>query len=517
MPKKPDPGPSTPSLAYEVMAPKWDKINTLLGGTSTMRAAGRRYLPQHEEESDNAWKHRLDTTTLLNILQMTVDSWVGRPFSEPIQIGEDVPSEITDLIDNIDLQGNNLETFCRAWFKDGLAKGFSHVYVDFSRPVDPADGLPRTLADDRTEKLRPYFVHIIPENVLFAHAEVVDGVERLTHIRIAEQHIVQSGWTESVVNRIRVIEPGNGRVFEEKVDPRTRKVTWQLVDSYSYDLPFIPLQTFYADRQGFMTSKPPLEDLADLNIRHWQSTSDQITVLTVARFPILGVSGAISDDKLTVGPHQWLHCPDPAGRFYYVEHSGKAIQTGRQDLLDLEEVMAEYGATFLKKRPGGASATARALDTAEVTSPLQDVAIRFQAAMWGALGFLGKWLKIDDIGTIRINTDFDFGDFSAPAVVALTQGRQPLNGSTPDISRHTYVKELHRMGVLGEDFDADVNDKELKVEQTALQATALANQKATLTMQQELAPAPPPEAKPVDPANPAEPKAKPTEKGAPPK
>lgn len=501
MAKKDDLGPATPSLTYQVMSPKWDKLNTVMGGTETMRAAGKQYTPQHEEESDMAWKHRVDTTTLLNILLITVESWVGRPFSEPIQIGDDVPPELIELFKNIDLQGNNLETFCRDWFREGLSKGFAHVLVDFTRP-EPLEGdQPRTLADDRADNLRPYFIKVSPETLIFANAEVINGVERLTHVRIAEQHVIMNGWGQSIVNRIRVIEPGMGRVFEEFLDPKTKKISWKLIETYPYDLPYIPITTFYADRQGFMLSKPPLEDLADLNIRHWQSTSDQIAVLTVARFPILGVSGAISDDKLTVGPHQWLHCPDPAGRFYYVEHTGKAIAAGRQDLLDLEEVMSSYGATFLQKRPGGASATARALDTAEVTSPLQDMAIRFQAALWGALQMLADWLKMEDYGTIRINTDFDFGDFSLPAIQGLQAARQPLNGSTPDISRDTFTKELHRMGVLGEDFDAEENDKQLATEQAALNALKMSQAKQTMQMQAEFAPKPEPTPAPGDPAN----------------
>jgi hypothetical protein len=119
---------------------------------------------------------------------------------------------------------------------------------------------------------------------------------------------------------------------------------------YTYDLPFIPLVTFYADRQGSWSasrrSRPGRPEH-----RHWQSTLDQTAVLTVARFPILASRGAISDDELTVGPNQWLQLPGPAGRFYYVEHTGKAIAAGRNDLLDLEETMAEYGAVSSRSVP----------------------------------------------------------------------------------------------------------------------------------------------------------------------
>jgi hypothetical protein len=188
----------------------------------------------------------------------------------------------------------------------------------------------------------------------------------------------------------------------------------------------------------------------------------------------------LSDDELTVGPNAWLHCPDPAGRFYYVEHTGKAIAAGRRPL-DLEETMAEYGATFLKKRPGGASATARALDTAEVTSPLQDMAIRFQAALQQAMKYMGKWAKIDDVGTFSINLDFGFDEGDTSIMSELRGARE--NG---DLSRPRYLKELHRLGGLGEDFDPEQNDAELEKEK----AQGMKDQEEQLKLTQKYAPAP---------------------------
>jgi hypothetical protein len=457
-----DLGPLTPSLSYLNMQPKWQKIQHLLDGTEAMRGAGQEYLPQHDGESNKAYDERLRKSTLLNMLQMTLDSWTGKPFSSPINTSDAAP-EITDLLDNIDLQGNNLDVFSRNWFRDGLAKGFSHVLIDFPK-IDPKeDGQPRTLADDNADKMRPYFVHIRPENLIFANREIVQGVETITHARILESHIVMDGWGEKVVRRIRALDLGLVTIYEERPDPEDPKeMIWVEIETYPYDLPFIPLVTFYSERSDFMESKPPLEDLADLNILHWQSKSDQISVLTVARFPMLAISGGMPEDKLVIGPNQWLNTPDPMGKFYYVEHSGKAINAGRQDLLDIESVMSEYGAIFLQKRPGGAAATATALKTAEITSPLQDMAIRFHASLVQAMKVMAVWLKSDpdNVGTFVINTDFgmDSGDI---AHLTALQGARQLK----DISGVRFRKELVKFNILGDDFTEEDNQKELNTEQ----------------------------------------------------
>ena len=69
----------------------------------------------------------------------------------------------------------------------------------------------------------------------------------------------------------------------------------------------------------------PLLDLAWLNIAHWQSSSDQRHVLTVARFPMLAGSGVPENTNVVVGPDRMLTTPNADGKFYYVEHTGAAI------------------------------------------------------------------------------------------------------------------------------------------------------------------------------------------------
>jgi hypothetical protein len=452
--------PSTTSLAYDFMTPKWAKIQTLLDGTEAMRAAGLDYLYQHEEETDTAYRERLARTVLYNQTEITLDSMVGRPFSDPVK-KIDMPPQVEEWLEDVDMQGNNLDVFCRNWFRAGLAKAFSHVLVEFPRPREPEDGRPRTLEDDRRENLHPYWVEVLPENLIYAHAEVVDGREVLTHVRIQENVIEQVGFTERVVQRIRVFEPGMVSVYELRKS-RKRKDEWFIVERYAIDLPFVPLVTFYADRQGLMLGKPPMEDLADLNISHWQSQSDQTNVLTVARFPMLAASGISDTNALTVGPNITLSTTDAQGKFYYVEHKGQAIAAGRQDLLDHEERMAEYGAQFLRRRPGSLTATARALDSAEATSPLQDMVTRFEDAVNTALAYTAAWARLESAGAVQISGDFGPETVDGADLQALQAARK-----NKDISRAKYLKELHRRGTLDDEFDFEENESELEEEASA--------------------------------------------------
>lgn len=454
------PDPSQTSTAYQIMAPKWAMINTLLGGTQAMRDAGRLYLPQHAEESNQNYMERLSRATLFNMFELTLDSLVGKVFVDQVKLNADVKPPIVKIMDDVDLQGTNLTTFAREWFRKSMSHGFGHVLIDMPTLTSDEKQV-RTLEDDQIENRRPYWKLVAPEDLFFAYAEVVNGVETLMHVRIKERHTDLVGFMEVVRHRIRVLQIGTWEVWE--LQPETKandKEVWLKIDEGTMDCPEIPIITFYSTREAFMQAKPPLEDLAHLNIAHWQSVADQRSILTVARFPMLAGSGIQAgqgtQEQMAIGPRQLLSSRDPQGRFYYVEHSGRAIGSGRQDIQDLEASMASYGAEFLRRKIGGRTATERALDGSEAISPLKDIALRFQNAINRALGLTADWLKIDDKnatestegGTVMLNTEFTEEDVSAANLSTLDKGRE-----RGDISRQTWLKEMKRQEVLAPDLD----------------------------------------------------------------
>lgn len=452
--------PATLSYAYEVMKPRWDKMEAVIGGTETMRAAGEVYLPRHAEELEERYEERLQCATLLNITELTLESLVGRPFSDPVQLSEDMPEPIKEIMEDVDLQGNNIDVYGRRWFREGLKKAFAHTLIEFPEKKEKEDGSPRTLEDDRKDNLRPYWVFIKPENLIFAYVQVIQGREVVTHARFYEEVTEMVGFAEVMKKQIRVFEPGKQTIYEE-VEEGKKKI-WKEVRSFEVDLPFVPLVTFYAAKEGPMLAKPPLMDLADLNIAHWQSGSDQRAVLTVARFPMLAMSGASAQDaKLRIGPYKWLWCDDPNGKFYYVEHTGKAIKAGKEDLDDLLAQMSHYGAEFLKKQPGRQTATARALDSAEATSPLQDMTLRFMDAVDHALWMTAQWLKLKQSGKVKISTDFGPEKSDQNDLLGLQFARK-----IRDISRKAFLEEYKRRGILSDEYNLEEDTSQIEGEMT---------------------------------------------------
>lgn len=466
-----DATPATPSGTYERMAPRWALINALLGGTESMRLVGESLLPKHQEESDQSWQRRLAQATLLNMTELTLDMLAGKPFSDPVRLGEDAPAQHEEWAEDVDLQGNNLDVFARRWFRDGMAKGLSHVLVDMPRREA---GAVRTLADDKAAAVRPYLVHIPPEAVIFMSGTVVNGREVLEHVRIAESETVRDGWAEVTRHRIRVLEPGRVQLWElQKV--KNRKDQWKLVEEWETDLDYIPLVTFYTDREGLGSAKPPLLDLAYMNVRHWQLDADLNNIISVACFPMLAMSGVDSSEAggegglMRLGPNQILATRSEQGKFYYVEHTGAAISTGEEKLGHIEEQMSAYGAQFLREKPGDLKATVRALDTAEALSALQAMTLNFKDALELALAYMSDWAGLGDGGpSVELDTEFGLNDPDETGWDAIEAAR-----TRREISRKALLNEMIRRGWLADDFDPDEDKEQLEEEaQDALDAAA---------------------------------------------
>jgi hypothetical protein len=433
--------PSVPSVAARIMAPRIALMDALMGGTEALRAAGETYLPRYEAESSKNYEYRRNRSVLLNIFKRSVSILVGKPFSKPIQIKDDFPQALLPLVENVDRNGNHLNTFARNVFQDALVNGLTHVLIEYP---DVAAQAPGTLADERALNASPYFCHVPHRNIIAAYAENIHGEERLSQVRIKESTTSVNGWEEQTVEQVRVLYPDRWEIWQKN------NKYWEIHNSGVNSLGYIPLLTFYTEREDFMVSRPPLTDLAHLNIAHYQSSSDQRNILTLTRFPLLAARG-LNDEEATVdiGPNKLLTSQSKDGEFYYVEHSGAAIAAGRADLEDLKLEMAMI-AVDLTRRGGSITATEISTDTAQSTSLLQDLAMRFGDFLESCFNVAGQWIGIPESSSGSLSVNSDFGLTSGGADQATLIKMREMR----EISHDQFVEEMKRRNVLSDDFNS---------------------------------------------------------------
>jgi hypothetical protein len=431
------------SAAYDTMVSKWHLSRTLLRGTEGMREAGKIYLPQFSEELNEEYKTRVQRSFLFNAYRFAINNLVGKIYSKPTVLNEDMSAALVEWSNDVDLLGNDITQFSKIHTKEVLATGLSHILVDFPR-VEPG----QTLAQQRRSGARPYMRIVKAEELIAARAQIINGKETIVHARILEPSMEQDGeFGEKEVARIRVLDPGLVRIYEFVDDE------WVLVDVADMigadGRPMdVPLKTTYSDKKAFMVSTLLLQDLGDLNVRHWQSNSDQINILTFHRFPMVFGTGITDDEanNAVIAPNQFLTASNPQAKFGVVESTGAAIDAGFKDLAQLEEKMMRMAMDPLIVRPGNQTATGRALDSKEANSQLQALALSVQDTLDNSYNCMGLWSG-QVAGTVEVNTDFGITMDKVSDVDALLKMFM-----ANVISHETLYVELKRRGVLSEDF-----------------------------------------------------------------
>lgn len=468
-----DPSIVLPAVAH--MREDWAVVDALMGGTKAMRAAGDLFLPKFPNETKQDYKDRLGRSTLLPAYSETIQNNTGRVFAEPISLGTDVPEQISGYTENIDLQGNNLQVWSQSFFSNGLDKGLCHVLVDHPQTVDK-DGnlLYPTKEEEIKAGVRPYAVIIRPGQVLGWKSEMVNGAEKLTQFRyteVVEEDDPENTFVTKCIPQIRVLEPGSWRTFR-KVRGDDNKETWQQNAAGTTSLSVIPLVTFYTKRTGFMTATPPLMEVAHLNIKHWQSQSDQDNILHVARVPMLAIIGVDAPgqdgqpgNEVTVGTSAATYLPQQ-GDMKFVEHTGKAIEAGQTALDKLEDQIRMAGGKLLQRGAQPTKTATQAEDeAAQELSPLATMAGSFEDAIDQVLQLFALWMGIAEGGHCEVNGNFDV-DFAPETTLPLLKNMTDARY----LSEETLFNEVKRRGVISSDLDWEEEKQRISDQGPALGA-----------------------------------------------
>ncbi len=447
-----------PSIGYDVMSEDWVLIHDLLGGTRSMREASTGWLPQEPSESDGNYAIRLGRSILYNGYEDTVAKLKNRPFTYPITIVE-LPADIKYLENDVDGTGKSLETFTKDVLETIIKYGVAHIFIDHTKIDAVAEGEEVTKADEERLGARVFLSVVSPPDLIGWQTEKIEKVAELKQIRIKETTIVADGdYGDAELDSITVYNKDSWEIHEQQ-DPDKPEL-YVLTDLGEMSLGKIPLVTIYATRTGFMTAKPPLMNLAWLNLKHWQSYSDQTNILRFTRFGLMFGKGFPKDvisTGLDVGPTKaiLLGTGSEAADLKYVEHNGKAIEAGQKDIEDIEQKMRVLGnQPMMKEMPD--TATATRADESRTISQLQSWVKSTEKGLRQALEIACEWRKIEPPETMAVEI---YSDFEA---VVLGSGDKELlikmeqNGN---ITTERLLKEQKRRGVFSPDMEPEEEAK----------------------------------------------------------
>ena len=419
-----------PSLTWFNQEPHWLMIEDLAGGTYDIRMKHRRYLPQEPREQDDAYENRLARSTCPPYYQRLERMLAGMLTRKPVRL-QDIGDVQREQLFDVDLQGNDLNVWTYEAARKMIRYGHVGVLVDV-----PQDG-----------NGRPYWVTYTPREILGYRTEVINGKTSFTQLRLLEKIIEPEGdYGEKEVTQVRVLYQGRYEIHRKNDNGK-----FIVVDEGETTLSEIPFSVAYANRVSLMESRPPLEDIAELNIKAYQVLSDLDNQLHISAVPLLGFFGfPQSSEEVTAGPNEAIAFP-AEGRAEYIEPTGRSFDSQFQRLEQLEKQINELGlAAVLGQKLSAETAEAKKIDRSQGDSTMMVVAQQMQDLIDNSLVFHAQLLNTTEIGSSFVNRDFLGTRLEAKEIQSYLELYR-----AGTITQKTLLEQLTQGEVLGDKFDVE--------------------------------------------------------------
>ncbi len=474
--------PASTSSDYDKMCPYWDMISAIMNGSAGMRDAGQSYLPKFPNETIDDYNDRLKKAKFTNIFGDIVETLSSKPFEHEIEV-EGASSQVDDLFEDINGQGDHIHVFASNMFNAGVSDAITWFMVDYTKDV-PAGA---TVAQERALGARPYWVHIPAKNLVAVYSERIGGRDEIVHARILENSVERDGWGEKENERVRVLSrevtysdqgealSASSPMWElfEKTEGENGKKEWISIGGGPMTIGRIPLVPFITGKRkgSSWVIRPALEAAAHLQIKHYQYESGLDYAADNTCFPMLagnGVTPELGEDgtpkQAPVGPKAVLYAPmgpdGDHGEWSFIEPGAQSLSFVSDHMVKTTEAqIRELGRQPLTAQSGNITTITAAFAGDKAHTVIEAWALNFKDALENGLRLTAEWLNLSEEPEVQINTDFSLALKEDAGTDAIEKARE-----RGDISQETYWLEMKRRGHLSPNFDPEAERTRLNAE-----------------------------------------------------
>jgi len=421
----------SPNTAWVNMQPHWSLLEALQGGTYAIRKGHRRYLPQEPREQDSSYDVRLQRSVCSPFTTRIERMLAGMLTRKPVRL-DDVTDQIREQLFDVDLQNNDLQSWL--YNTSRICIRYGHVGVLVDAPKSGDNG-------------RPYWIQYSPRDILGWRYESTDGQQKLTQLRLSEKILVPDGlYGEKQVEQVRVLTPGAFEIFQ-----KDQKGDFRVVDEGTTSLSEIPFSVAYSNRTGVLESFPPLADIAELNLQHYQVQSDLSNQLHISAVPLLCLFGfPAAAEEISAGPGEAFALPTDA-RGEYLEPSGNSYDAQFRRLDQIVSQINELGlAAVMGAKLSAETAESKRIDRSQGDSTMMVLAQQMQDMIDNCLRFHADFMQESQAGSSLVNRDFMGARLEPQEIQALLQLY-----TAGTVTQETLLLQLEAGEVLGDDFDVE--------------------------------------------------------------
>lgn len=455
-------GVRTTHKGYDTYSSKWKRCRDAVAGQDAMHSAKTAYLPKLVDENETSYSARIKRSNFFNGTWRTIAVLLGMMFRKPANL--EVPAGIEDYLDDVTMSGTTFPSFAREVAGEVLEVGRVGILVDHPAPPENVQAI--TVAAAQELGLRPTMQIYHAESILNWKHRNVRNRNVLSMVVLKECASVDEGEFEvRELDRYRVLDLDAADLYRvrlfEVVDGKDVQIG---ADYYPLmngnPLGYIPFAIVGVDGVDSSLDEPPLIDLVDANIAHYQINSDYRHGLHFTGLPTLFLAGVQMEEgqKFHVGSTAAIASSDPNAKGSFIEFTGQGLSETREALKEIKQEMAMLGARAIADETTQAETLGgTAIKRSGENSILSSIAIAVSEALEWALGIFAQWAGQSGTVEYQINRDFLPTLLDAQQLTALMGAVQ-----AGELSSQSFFELLQRGDVV--DAELTYEDERARIE-----------------------------------------------------
>lgn len=448
---------------YMEMLPAWSRTRDVIAGEDAVKAAGEKYLPRLQEQTDKEFADYRARASFFNATARTADGYVGQifrrtPFIKLPDAGSALGRALSEFNHDADMLGTTLAGYAKNILFEVIAVGRAGSLVDWEDEAENRVYVSSYAAENiinwRMERINgrniPTLVVLHEPNG--AVTERGDDFELKGSEQIRVLRLVRSdkGAMPSYFCQVEIWKPEAATNAKRKSD----KVKWKLAEMkiplrLGKPLPALPF-VFHGPRHSRPdVDKLPLADVIAVNLDHYRLNADFKHGVHFTALPTAWVSGFNNASTLRIGSSTAWVTETVGATAGFLEFMGHGLNTFEKAMDRDERLMAVLGSRLLESnKKVGETAEAIELRQTGEHSILSNIATSVSESLSQILRWAYWWNSTeespDDLTTehvtVELNTDFSTKGLSAQDIQSIVAAWQ-----AGAISRET-MSDLFRRG-----------------------------------------------------------------------
>ena len=409
---------------------KWQLMRDALAG----EVAKEKYVPKLSDQEAEEYSAYVGRAEFYNATARTQVALTGLLFAKPPKV--ELPEALKTIGENISLDDDTLEALAKNIADECLSVGRCGVLVDLPS-VEKAD---YSKLEAERLNLRAYATLYKAENIINWKTTKINGSNVTSLVVLAETYAepTQDEFVDKIKTRYRVLDLHEGyyrqRVFSETKAGNFEVVSEIYPSANGQKLEYLPFTFFNVNDLKTSVEKPPLLDLAKVNISHFRSEVDleHGTHFTALPTPyVTGYQGE-SSEKLKIGSTAVWVINDPSAKVGFLEFSGAGLSTLENRIAVKEKRMSILGARLLLDE----KKTAEATETLQMRKSGENAVLTSVASTIseGIVSFLKDVAFFENIAgenlIYEINTDYNLTMIEPQLLAQIIAGIQ--SGDIPN-------------------------------------------------------------------------------------